>query len=135
MTRGIPRFSVELSIKHADRGKRPDLRRGPPLCVQDLLPEPERFARKVKITRHYHAHWSADPRAEAATTLGELDGLAKAFRCVLEALLLLELGFTVEEADGLLERNLNYRRELSRGLEAANSHRRRRQLTEFGFGA
>jgi hypothetical protein len=87
--------------------------------LQALIPDLERTAQKVKTTRNYMTHWNPSLRADAATSLGELDGLARALRCVLEALLLLELGFRADETDELLKRNVNYRRELMKGLEAA----------------
>jgi hypothetical protein len=89
-----------------------------PPGVKAVLPERQVFARKVEATRNYHTHWNLDDRAEAATTMEELNGLTAALRCVLEALLLLELGFTHEEVDQLLERHLNFKRELRWGLES-----------------
>lgn len=82
------------------------MKRLPP-GVKAVLPERQVFARKVEATP-----------AEAATPMEELSGLTAALRCVLEALLRLELGFTCEEVDQLLERHLNFKRELRWGLES-----------------
>ena len=90
-----------------------------PVGLRGMLPAPHVFARRVEASRNLHAHGDSRQRAEAATSFDDIAGLTRALRCVLEAILLLELGFTGAEVDELLEKNLNYKRQLTRGLSQA----------------
>lgn len=90
-----------------------------PPGVAELFTDSEHFARKVVATRNYHTHWNRALRAEAVTDSHALGRFSRALRCVLEALLLLEIGFTADETDALLARNRDFRRDLTRGLAAA----------------
>lgn len=73
-------------------------------------------AEKVRVTRNYLTHWNPELKEDAAAD-GELLGLVMVLRSVLEALLLLELGFSVSEVEKLAENrafmaDLNYGTEL-----------------------
>jgi hypothetical protein len=107
-TRTVKKQAYNISISAV-------LKRLPPR-LRKLFPPPHEFARKAEASRSLHAHGDQKNSADAATTFDELAGLTRALRCLLEVVLLLELGFTEVVVDELLKKNLNYERELKRAL-------------------
>ncbi len=75
-----------------------------PAVLRDLIPDPSAFARLVGFTRNYYTHWSQSLEAKAAHD-EELYRLTAALKLIVEALLLVELRFGVEEAQAILTRD------------------------------
>jgi hypothetical protein len=83
----------------------------PPTLAQ-RIGDPDAFTQRVGWTRNYLTHWT--PELEKRAAKGEaLVRLMIALRLVLEALLLLEIGFTHDEIERLYEHNPSIRRDLS----------------------
>lgn len=70
------------------------------------------FAKRVHRTRNYLTHWDPDLERDAARG-EELTRLTMALKVIVEALLLLELGFSKEEVAALVERNEDYKRNVN----------------------
>jgi hypothetical protein len=88
-----------------------ELIRALPENVFDAIPDVDSFGEHVRLTRNYLTHWSSDLEGQAAR--GEdLVRLTFGLRCVLEALLLKEIGFTDSEVGALLERNEAFKQHL-----------------------
>jgi hypothetical protein len=86
-----------------------------PSRIGEAIGDRNVIAEKVRVTRNYLTHWNPDLK-EAAATDGELVALTMVLRSVLEALLLLELGFTSSEVETLAE-NPAFRADLNYGVE------------------
>ena len=87
--------------------------------TKDAIADPEELAEKVKVTRNYLTHWNKDLEDEAARG-SELAALTLVLRSVMEALLLVEVGFDRDEAGELLERNEDYKQNLMNSVRALN---------------
>jgi ApeA N-terminal domain 1 len=72
----------------------------------------ESFGKKLHVTRNYLTHWNPDLEAEAAKGVA-LVRVTMALKVILEALLLLELGFDCEAVAALLNRNERYKANVS----------------------
>jgi len=88
-----------------------------PADLKSRLDDIEHFTEKVRVTRNYLTHWSEHLRQRAASG-ATLIALTTLLRCILEALILLELGFDSAEVDALLARNHTFQRDLVFGLES-----------------
>lgn len=91
-----------------------------PATAQDPIGPAKQFARYVGWTRNYYTHWSESLETKAATGQ-DLVRLTWGLKVMLEALLLMEVGFSREAADTLLARNANVARDLLFAFENATS--------------
>jgi Apea-like HEPN len=92
-----------------------------PPQVKARFEDVDRFSEKVRVTRNYLTHWNEGLKMKAARGQ-DLVALTSLLRCVLEALLLLELGFAVDDVDLLLERNHGYQSDLNFGFSSLADH-------------
>lgn len=109
-----PRLSEKLaqSNKATFRQSLADLIETLPPSAREPIGDVETFTQLVGWTRNYHTHW--DPRLESKAAKGEaLFRLTAALKLMVEALLLLEIGFSEDDADALLRRNPKVRAELA----------------------
>jgi nitroreductase len=86
-----------------------------PAVIADALANVAAFAERIRVTRNYLTHWTESLEAEAARG-AELFALTRLLRAILEALLLLELGFSKDEVEKLLQRNEDYKRQFNGAL-------------------
>jgi hypothetical protein len=82
----------------------------PPTLARDVG-DPDGFTQLVSWTRNYLTHWTPALEEKAAKGV-DLVRLVVALRLVLEALLLLEIGFTHAEIELLYEDNYAIKRDL-----------------------
>jgi hypothetical protein len=81
-----------------------------PPALRSLITDLEGFSRLVGYTRNYYTHW--DPRLQQKAAQGEeLIQLTFALKLVVEALLLLELGFSCDEVEIIVTRNPRFDQE------------------------
>jgi hypothetical protein len=82
-----------------------------PPTLAGHLGDIDRFTQRVSWTRNYLTHWTPDLEKKAAKG-GDLVRLVVALRLVLEALLLLEIGYSRNEIERLYEDNYAIKRDL-----------------------
>lgn len=87
-----------------------------PDVVQAEIPDIRRVAERVRVTRNYLTHW--DPKLKEKAAQGsELVALAYGLRCVVEARLMIEIGYGRDEAGRLLADNPDYMADLRFGFQ------------------
>jgi hypothetical protein len=80
--------------------------------LRTALGDAEAFGKKVHVTRNFLTHWNPDLELEAAKGT-DLMRMTMALKVILEALLLLELGFDGDQVGALINRNERYKANVS----------------------
>lgn len=82
-----------------------------PPSLKNRIGDIDRFTAVVGWTRNYFVHWNPDNQKRAAKGQ-DLVRLTESLRLILESLLLIELDFTLDEIERLIEENWSVKRDL-----------------------